>query len=116
MSMKGIVQQDIPKLLQLIAAGHTADAIAAGMLGYRCPAAVFQTFIDRGPVSEIEKRPEHPQDRAAREREEIRTAQLAAAQGSIGKNPNKVAAGKKGAATRAAKAAAEQPETEDVAA
>ena len=116
MSMKGIVQQDIPKLLQLIAAGHDADAIAAGMLGYRCPAAVIQTFIDRGPVTEVEKRAEHPQDRAYREREEIRLAQLQAARPAAGKNPAKVAAGVKGAATRAAKAAAEQPESELVSA
>ena len=116
MSQKGLVQQDIPKLRQLIAAGHTADAIAAGMLGYRCPAHVVQSFIDHGPVTEVEKRPEHPQDRAARERDEIRTAQLAAAQGPAGKNPAKVAAGKRGAATRAAKAEAEQAKTEDVAA
>ena len=110
MSQKGLVQQDIPKLRQLIAAGHSADAIAAGMLGYRCPAAVVQSFIDQGPVLVAEKRPEHPQDRAAREREEIRTAQLQAAQPAAGKDPAKVAAGKKGAATRAATKAAAEPE------
>ena len=114
--MRGVVQQDIPKLRVLIAAGHDADAIAAGMLGYRCDAAVVQTFIDQGDNIPAEKRPEHPQDRAAREREQIRQAQLASSMPPAGKNPGKVAAGIKGAATRAAKAAAEKAETEDIAA
>ena len=77
MSAKGLIHQDIPKLRRLISAGHSADAIAAGMLGYRCPAHIVQQFLDPGPVTEVETRPEHPQDKAARIRREIDEAETA---------------------------------------
>ena len=61
---QGIRQSDIPKVMGFIEANHTAEEIANGMLGYKCPVHTIQSFIDK-PPSRNSRAIMHPQDRKA---------------------------------------------------